>query len=155
MKIVVDTNIVFSAILNTKSKIGQLIINGSKYFDFFTIELLKYEIYNHKDKIIDLTDYTEEQFTGIFQLITSRMVFVDDILLTDNEINKGIELVTGIDQDDAFFVALNNHLKANLWTGDKKLINGLKKKGYKRTISTDELYEIYLDKQITSKQKRK
>lgn len=40
MKIVIDLNIVFSAILNTKSKIGQLIINGSKYFDFYTVGLL-------------------------------------------------------------------------------------------------------------------
>ncbi len=31
MKIVIDSNIVFSAILNAKSKIGQLIINGSKF----------------------------------------------------------------------------------------------------------------------------
>lgn len=44
MKIVIDSNIVFSAILNTKSKIGQLIINGSQYFDYYTIGLLKTEI---------------------------------------------------------------------------------------------------------------
>jgi hypothetical protein len=35
MKIVVDSNIVFSAILNTQSNIGQLILNSSKYFNFF------------------------------------------------------------------------------------------------------------------------
>lgn len=32
MKIVVDSNIVFSAILNSEGKIGNLLINGSKYF---------------------------------------------------------------------------------------------------------------------------
>ena len=41
MKIVVDSNIVFSAILNTRSNIGQLIINGSSHFDYYTIGLLK------------------------------------------------------------------------------------------------------------------
>ena len=64
MKIVVDSNIVFSAILNTKSKIGQLIINGSKYFDFFTIGLLKEEIKNHKDKIIEVSKYSNDQFNN-------------------------------------------------------------------------------------------
>lgn len=34
MKIIVDTNIVFSAMLNSQSKIGQLIINGSKFLIF-------------------------------------------------------------------------------------------------------------------------
>ena len=155
MKIVIDSNIVFSAILNTKSKIGQLVINGSKYFDFYTVGLLKDEIFKHKDKILDLTNFAEDQFIDTFQLITSRLVFVDDILLTDNDLNKAIDLVSAIDQDDALFVALTNHLAANLWTGDKRLINGLKKKGYSRVLTTDDLYEIFLDKQLKIKRKRK
>jgi predicted nucleic acid-binding protein len=155
MKIVVDSNIVFSAILNTKSKIGQLIINGSKYFDFYTVGLLKDEIFKHKDKILNLTNLAEDQLIETFQLITSRLVFVDDILLTDNDLNKAIDLVSGIDQNDALFVALTNHLAANLWTGDKRLITGLKKKGYTRVLTTDDLYEIFLDKQLKIRRKRK
>jgi len=42
------------------------------------------------------------------------------------------------------FVALNIYLDANLWTGDKKLINGLSKKNYKNTLSTSKLYGEYL-----------
>ena len=130
-------------------------MNGSKYFDFYTVGLLKDEIFKHKDKILDLTNYTEDQFIDTFQLITSRLVFVDDILLTDNDLNKAIDLVSGIDQDDALFVALTNHLIANLWTGDKRLINGLKKKGYLRILTTDELYEIFLNKQLKIRRKIK
>jgi predicted nucleic acid-binding protein len=44
MKIIIDSNIVFSAILNSQGKIGQLIINGSKFFKFYTVGLLKEEI---------------------------------------------------------------------------------------------------------------
>jgi predicted nucleic acid-binding protein len=155
MKIIVDSNIVFSAILNTKSNIGQLIINGSRYFEFYTVGLLKEEVLNHKEKITDLTNYTEDQFAAVFQLITSKIVFVDDILLKDNDLAKAIELVSNVDQGDALFVALTNQLIANLWTGDKRLVNGLKKKGYSRVITTDELYEIFLDKQLKFKRKRK
>jgi predicted nucleic acid-binding protein len=155
MKIVVDSNIVFSAILNTKSKIGQLIINGSKYFDFYTVGLLKDEIFKHKDKILDLTNYTQDQFVDTFHLITGRLVFVEEILLTDNDLNKAIDLVSGIDPDDALFVALTNHLVASLWTGDKRLINGLRKKGYLRVLTTDELYDIFLDKQLNISRKKK
>ena len=154
MKIIIDSNIVFSAILNTKGKIGQLIINGSKYFNFFTVGLLKEEILNHKDKILDLTGYTQEQFNDTFQLITSRFIFVDEILLTDNDLNKAADLVSGIDPDDLLFVALTNHLSANLWTGDKRLINGLRKRGYSRILNTDELYDIFLDKQLKIRRKK-
>ena len=153
MKIVVDSNIVFSAILNSKSQIGHILINGSKYFDFFSPGLLKNEIIKHKSKILELTGYSQREFTDIYQSILNRIVFVDEILLSDSEIEKAIDLVSGIDPDDAVFVALNNHLSANLWTGDKHLINGLKKKGYLRVLTTDNLSEIFLNKQLKSKQK--
>jgi predicted nucleic acid-binding protein len=76
-------------------------------------------------------------------------------LLTDNDLNKAIDLVSGIDQNDALFVALTNHLLANLWTGDKRLINGLKRKGYSRVLTTDELYEIFLHKQLKIRRTKK
>lgn len=62
MKIIVDTNIVFSAILNSQGKIGQLIINGSKFFKFYSVGLLKDEIEEHKDKIFKISGFTNEQF---------------------------------------------------------------------------------------------
>lgn len=155
MKIVVDSNIVFSAILNTKSKIGQLIISGSRYFDFYSIELLKDEIIKHKKKIIDLTGISLIEFEGTFQVIISRIKFFEEILIKDKEIQKAIDLVSGIDNDDTMFVALNNHLLAHLWSGDKRLLNGLKKKGYQRFVTTEDLYEIFLDKQLKAKHKRK
>jgi predicted nucleic acid-binding protein len=154
MKIVVDSNIIFSAILNTQSRIGQLILNGSRFFDFYTISLLKDEIISHQDKILLITGFSQLQFDNIFQLLISRIIFVDDILLTDSEINNATRLVTDIDENDALFVALNNHLSAFLWTGDKRLINGLKKKGYIKTLTTDNLFEIFIDKQLKNRSKK-
>jgi predicted nucleic acid-binding protein len=64
-------------------------------------------------------------------------------------------LVSGIDENDALFVALTNHLNAKLWTGDKKLISDLINKGYTRTISTNELNDLFLDKQLMTRRKFK
>ena len=69
MKIVVDTNIVFSAILNTQSRIGQILINGSEYFDYYSVGLLKLEILKHKLKILKFTGYTDLYFNDIFDVI--------------------------------------------------------------------------------------
>jgi predicted nucleic acid-binding protein len=155
MKIIIDTNIVFSAILNSQGKIGQLIINGSKFFKFFTVGLLKEEIEEHKDKILSISGFTNKQFRQSFQSITSRITFVDEILISDKDLNKAINLVAEIDENDALFVALTNHLNGKLWTGDKKLTSGLKKKGFSKTISTTELYEQFLEKQMTIRRRRK
>ena len=153
MKIVVDSNIVFSSILNTQSNLGQILINGSRYFDFYTIDLLKEEIIKHQIKIQQIAKLDATQFQTIYQLITAKICFVDTILLSEDDLRKAMNLTTDIDENDSMFVALNNHLHSMLWTGDKKLANGLKKKGYNRIISTDEMYSKYLEKEYKGKNK--
>jgi len=155
MKIIVDSNIVFSAILNSQGKIGQLIINGSKFFKFYTVRLLKDEIEEHKDKILKISGFTSEQFIKSYQTITKRITFVDEILISDKDLLKAIDMVAEIDENDALFVALTNHLNGKLWTGDKMLISGLKKKRYSKTISTNDLYEQFLEKQTTIRRRLK
>ena len=93
--IVVDSNIAFSAIFNIQSKIGQLIITGSKYFDFYTVGLLKNEIIEHKEKTLHTTKFMRSRFKDTFQLIVSGIKFVNDLLLADKDLNRAICLVTG------------------------------------------------------------
>lgn len=154
MKIIIDSNIVFSAILNTKTKIGQLILNGSKHYEFYTINQLKDEILKHKEKILSISGYSEAQFQAIFQMITGRIQFLDELLISEKDITKALELVADIDENDTLFVAITNRLKARLWTGDKRLINGLRQKGYKQIITTDNLFEEFLIKQLRTKRNR-
>ena len=51
MKIIVDANIVFSGILNTNGKIGDLLINSNSQFDFIAPEFLRLEIKSKYDKL--------------------------------------------------------------------------------------------------------
>jgi len=151
VKIIVDSNIVFSAILNTSSNIGQLILVGSKYFDFSSINFLKEEISNHKDKIQDITGYTLEKYYETYALITSKIRFFDEVLLSDQSISKALHFTKDIDIDDTLFVALAEHYHAKLWTGDKRLKKGLQLKGYENVISTTELYEIFIQEELKRK----
>lgn len=144
MKITVDSNIVFSAILNTRSNIGQLLILGSKHFDFYTINLLKAEILSHRTKIQKIAGLSDKQFDDIYELILSKIRFVDDILISDNAMKIASQLTFDIDENDTPFAALTNHLNSRLWTGDKVLETGLKKKKYRRIVTTSELYDIFL-----------
>ena len=147
MKVVVDSNIIFSAILNTDGKIGQLLMNGHRYFDFYTISLLRKEIVKYQSKIIDLIDSKPEKVDEIFRTVTAHIQFVDDAIITNAELKNAIVLTKDIDEDDTMFVALNVHLQATLWTGDKQLLKGLNQKGYDRLCTTDDLYSIFLKKE--------
>jgi len=70
VKIIVDSNIAFSAILNTSSNIGQILLVGSKYFDFLSVNFLKFEITKHKKKIKQISGYDEEKYFNIYKLIS-------------------------------------------------------------------------------------
>lgn len=59
MIVIIDSNIVFSAILNSQSKIGQIIINSSNIFRFYTVSLLKDEIERHKDKLLSISGFSD------------------------------------------------------------------------------------------------
>jgi predicted nucleic acid-binding protein len=61
-------------------------------------------------------------------------------------ISEARQLVRDIDMDDFAFVALANYLNAFLWTGDRVLIDGLRKKGYRNIISTLELIKLTEEK---------
>lgn len=76
-------------------------------------------------------------------------------MIPDKCLHEVDNLVIDIDENDVLFVALANHINAQLWTGDKKLAKGLKRKGYSKIISTNELYEKSLAKQSLFKSKTK
>jgi predicted nucleic acid-binding protein len=56
--------------------------------------------------------------------------------------SKSKELLIDVDLDDVPFLAMAKNLNAKLWTGDKKLIKGLKKKGFNDIVSTEDLASI-------------
>ena len=117
--------------------------------------MLYEEIKTHKEKILRLTGFDYEGYEQILNVVLNNITFVDDILLSDDEIAKAFELTKDIDENDSMYIALNNHLSSNLWTGDKKLINGLRKNGYKRIKSTDEIYRVFLEKELRLRIKKR
>jgi predicted nucleic acid-binding protein len=145
LKIVVDSNIVFSAILNTKSNIGHLLIEGESKFNFYSIYQLIDEINTYKYKILTATKYSDETLNSIFELLKNQICFVDLNDISEYNKRKAIETTRDIDSNDSFFIALALEMNAKLWTGDKKLINGLHAKGLDLTITTAELLQISED----------
>jgi len=139
VKIVIDTNIVFSAILNVDSNISKLILlSGSKY-DFYSCEILKAELDLHKSKILKITGYSQQHFHEINYLITKNITFINHHLIGKKDLSNANAVLENIDQKDAPFYALAKHLKAKLCTGDKVLLKGLIAAGYKDTITTSKL----------------
>jgi predicted nucleic acid-binding protein len=78
-------------------------------------------------------------------LLFDKIIFIRKELIPQKELINAFELVKDIDPFDLDFIALTAYLKAKLWTGDKKLYNGLKANGFKSVINTPELQKLALD----------
>lgn len=142
MKVVVDSNIVFSAMLNPESSIGDIILNSQDTFSFYACEYLREEIMDHKDKIIKLTGYNEREYSEVLLLVYKQVDFFSESTIPFEFWQKAADLVRDIDMDDITFVALSLFLDIKLWTGDKLLIGGLSKKGFKNIITTQEMLQL-------------
>lgn len=141
MRIVVDTNIVFSAILNSNNKIAQILLQQKSKLNFYSTEQLLGEIKEHREKIKKISDYSDLELDRVVELVTKRIRFINVRLISKDSYQIAETLTQNIDIDDTEFIALTEHLKAKLWTGDKELQKGLKKKGWVKFISTEELNE--------------
>ncbi|MFZ6025269.1 MAG: PIN domain-containing protein [Bacteroidota bacterium] len=139
MKIIVDTNIVFSAILNSNSRIGKILLNSKQHFRFFSCNYLRVEIQRHRKKLLKLTKLTDADLSEIEELIIQNIAFIDERLIPTDLLIKTETQLKNIDTNDTVFVALTKHLEGKLWTGDMQLYNGLKSKRFKDIILTSDL----------------
>ena len=140
MIVIVDTNIIFSAILNTDSNIGQILITRFPVYDFYAPKYVRDELLEHKSKLKKLANLKENNFLEVYELVLKHITILDHHLIPAKFYRKAMALCQNIDDDDIPFIALTLFLKGSLWTGDKKLITGLKEKGFEKFIKTSELF---------------
>lgn len=88
VKVVVDTNIVFSAILKANSSIAKYSLSSS---------------------------YSESELIRVIKIITGRIAFIH-VQSIPEEVYRKVELLTAdIDADDTKFVALAEYLNIRWW----------------------------------------
>ncbi|PIX36262.1 MAG: hypothetical protein COZ59_02050, partial [Bacteroidetes bacterium CG_4_8_14_3_um_filter_31_14] len=120
MKVIVDTNIIFSGLLNTSGTIGDLIFNSENVFDFYSCNYMRFEIEKHWDKLKQISKLSDKELKeSLFRLFT-KIHFINEEQIIEKIWLKAENLTTNIDIDDTDFVALTDYLKGVLWTGDKE-----------------------------------
>lgn len=72
----------------------------------------------------------------------NRVKLISLELISEDTWSEAYELIKDIDEKDVPFIALSLEMNAKLWTGDKKLIAGLKTKKQMITLSTEELINL-------------
>lgn len=142
MRFIVDANIVFSGILNTNGKIGDLLINSKHYFTFIAPDFLRSEIRNHYPRLVKISGLTIAQVQEAEFQLYKDIVFISEEQIRISNWIAADALVADIDPKDTHYVAYSKQFRCKIWSGDKILIKGLAKKGFTNFITTEDLYKL-------------
>ena len=126
--VVVDTNIVFSAIHSPNSFIRQRLLALPNRF--VTCNFLFVEIFRHKERIFKHSKATEEEIYDYLEKVLGQINFFNESLISVENYFRAYHLCKEVDSKDIAFVALALELNAPLWTRDTELKDGLKLKGF-------------------------
>jgi predicted nucleic acid-binding protein len=143
VKIIVDTNIVFSAVLSSRGKIGELLLNKPAEVEYLSPSFLLEELSIHAEKIIKLSRLSEIEYQQIKAYVIQHIEFVDANSISADNWLKASDMIKDLDEKDIPFLALAMEAGGVLWTGDKKLIEALKRNHYANIASTDTIYQKY------------
>jgi predicted nucleic acid-binding protein len=115
MEIVVDTNIMISALLRDGLTRRILLLSP---FDMYALACAQEEIEAHRIELIHKSKLTEEHFEYLIQLLFSKLSLVpqDDL---EPFRDRAITTMKDIDPYDAPFLALAMMLDSPIWSNDR------------------------------------
>ena len=128
--IIVDTNIIFSALLKNRTKFAEVLL--AENHKFFICEMVLVELFKYKEKIVRLSGLSEDELIQLFQVFLKTMHLYKEELISIENRQLAYQLCYDIDKNDTAHVALTLELDGLLWAGDKVLKEGLLKKGFKQ-----------------------
>ncbi len=137
MRLVIDTNIIFSALLHKKAREFNLIMLGD--LDIYVCQFSTVELFKHKEKLLRFSGLTEDMLLDNYYLILKNLQVIHERDIQKEVWRRASELCADVDPKDTVYVAASMMLDAYLWSGDKMLIDGLTSKGYDRVMTTTKL----------------
>lgn len=141
MNLVLDSNIFISGLITPGGTISKLILRDLKDSTLICPEFLLDEVISKLAKIKEITKLNDNQIDELVFRFIKRIDFIDNDLIEFKYQKQAYDMVKDIDKKDLLFIALSIQTGYKLWTGDKKLMEGLKKKGFDFTIDTKQLLQ--------------
>jgi predicted nucleic acid-binding protein len=142
MKLIIDTNLIFSSISKSDGRIAEIILNPNFHLQLTGCYFSYIELFKYKEKLIKASKLAELEFLDVMYQMLKRIHFFNEGMIPKDVINEAYKLTFDIDEKDTIFIAMGMHFEQKLWSGDKVLVEGLRKKGYNELILTNELVQM-------------
>lgn len=135
MYVVLDTNILFSALIRD-STTRKLILEYEGVFLF--PEYIFDEAEKHKGEILQKSEMKKDEFSQLFALILRKVIIVPSKVI-EPYLQEAQDLMKDIDINDALFIACALAYKESvIWSNDSRL----KKQSRIKIINTTEAMEL-------------
>ncbi len=105
MKVVVDANIVFSGILNTNGRIGDILINSLGLIDFIAPDFLRTEIRKHYPRLVKISKLSIDNVMESEFQVCKDIKFISEEQILGTNWEAAFESVKDIDEKDIHYVA--------------------------------------------------
>lgn len=139
MKLVTDTNILFSACITPAGKIADFLFNPHYKLEKYAAHFVVIELFKYQNKMLKISKLSEEDFLEVLYSTVKAVNFINETQISPEHWLRAKELVADINPKDDVHVALALQQDALLWTDDMVLYKGLKEKGFTQIVHTQEL----------------
>jgi predicted nucleic acid-binding protein len=141
IRIVIDANILFSALIKDAS-ITRELITSDDIFDIYCPEFIFKELEKYKKFIISKREKNKQLLT--YKESFETLLYFINIIPTeryDDKIKEAYNIMKDIDEKDTYYVALALKLNCPIWSND----TDLKKQNKVKIYNTKELLEELLN----------
>lgn len=129
--VVIDANRIFSELIAANHQLRRAFTSLPKT-RFICPKYVFVEVFKHKERIADASGLSEPELLSLLHSILERIEFIDEDSIRLGSWTESWRLCRDVDENDTAYVALALDQDAELWTGDRELEAGLRKKGFTR-----------------------
>ncbi len=138
MKIVMDSNILFSALISGRETYLDIV----KANDVYVPDFVLYELNKYETRIITKAKLKQADFRLFVCMLFEKIVVIPKFAISPESWREAYNICSNIDEKDTPFIALSLEFKYPLWTNDKTLLKRLQKKGFDNFITIEELIKL-------------
>lgn len=138
-KYVIDSNILFGAMISSRRLYFEIIKN----FDLYAPDFALKEIEKYEELILKKTKVTKSELNSFLIQLFKGITILPAIVMDKEAKEKALELCKDIDEKDTPYVALAIQLDIPFITNDKKLYRGLMKKEFSNVVLFEDIMATF------------
>lgn len=115
MKLIVDSNILFAAIIKD-STVRKIIMHSP--CELLTVKFSEEEINKYKEEILEKSNLSNDEFNAIFDKLKQKLKMLDDQIIT-LKFEEAYEIMKNIDPRDSIFLAAALATNSDIWSDDQ------------------------------------